>query len=351
MIAAPTAEDLPRGHRMLVVSRERCFESVTAEIGSMLTSNDLVVVNDSATLPASFFATRSGVPLEVRLLRPARREGEMDLGQEWTAVLFGAGDFRTRTEDRPSPPRLTVGDALIVARDLTLEVSRVHDGWKHRLVDVRFPARGEALFRLLYRHGRPIQYAHTRVPLAIWDVQTGFADRPWSIEPPSAGFFLRGSERADLAARGVTVAPLTHAAGISTLGDEELDRRLPLPERSSIPRRTAALVGAAKERGGRIIAVGTTVMRALEGNAARHGSATASDEIVDLVITDAHRRRIVDGLLTGMHELGTSHHRILESFASKRTLTQAFAFAERAGFRSHEFGDAMLVLPSLNGER
>jgi len=139
---------------------------------------DLVVLNDAATLPASLRgATAAGEPVEARLL--ASRDGA------WRAVLFGAGDWRTRTEDRPLPPRVRVGDSLLFSGGLDAKVDGVASS-SERLVDLRFALGGDRFWTALYKEGRPVQYSHIAAPLALWHVQTPFASRPWASEMPSA---------------------------------------------------------------------------------------------------------------------------------------------------------------------
>src|SRR5205085_2410704 len=133
-----------------------------------------------------------------------------------------------------------------------------------RLVSLRFDGTPDAIWAGLAHHGRPIQYAHVPVPLALWDVWTSIAGPPVAFESPSAGFALDWGTLAALRGRGIAFATLTHAAGISSTGDIELDRRLPFDEPYRIPPATAAAIRRVRARGGRVVAVGTTVVRALE---------------------------------------------------------------------------------------
>jgi S-adenosylmethionine:tRNA ribosyltransferase-isomerase len=144
----------------------------------------------------------------------------------------------------------------------------------------------------------------------------------------------------------VAIASLTHAAGISSTGRASLDRRLPLPERYEIGEALVRAITDAKSRGGRVIAVGTTVVRALESSFAEHGEVRAGRSLATLLVGPGHSCGVVDGLLSGMHEFGTSHYALLQAFAPAPLLARAFEHAERAGYLGHEFGDACLVLPS-----
>ena len=141
-----------------------------------------------------------------------------------------------------------------------------------RLVDLAFRERGARLWAALYRHGRPVQYAYVAGPLELWHVQTRYASRPWCAELPSAGRPLTWSLLLGLLRRGVALASLTHAAGLSSTGDPALDALLPMPERFEIPAETAQAIRDAKAGGGRRDrGRRTTVTRALEGSAAQHG--------------------------------------------------------------------------------
>jgi S-adenosylmethionine:tRNA ribosyltransferase-isomerase len=143
----------------------------------------------------------------------------------------------------------------------------------------------------------------------------------------------------------VNLAWLTHAAGLSSTGDPTLDALLPMPERFEIPEETAQAIRSTRATGGRVIAVGTTVTRALEGSAAQHdGVVQAGAGTTDLVIGAGFRLRVVDGILSGMHEPEASHFRLLEAFAPREILAQAHAHAEASGYLGHEFGDSSLIL-------
>jgi S-adenosylmethionine:tRNA ribosyltransferase-isomerase len=308
------------------------------DLPSLLRRGDLVVVNDAATLPASLHGlAEGGAPLEVRLL------GEAAPGV-WRGVLFGAGDWRIPTEDRPAPPACRPGDALRLGdglRAVVRDVSPVSP----RLVELSFQATGAALWSALYRLGRPVQYAHLASGLALADVQTAYATRPWAAELPSAGRPLSWELLLSLKRGGIALAALTHAAGLSSTGQPDLDRALPLPERYDIPAPTVDAVRTARAAGGRVVAVGTSVVRALEGCALRHGRDVAAGQgTTDLVVGPGYALQVVDGLLTGFHEPGSSHLGLLRAFVPPPLLDAAYAHAQAAGYRGHEFGDSSLIL-------
>ncbi len=276
-------------------------------------------------------------------------------GRSFTAVLFGPGDWHQRTEERPPPPALAVGARLRfggASADLSATIAEV-SATSPRLVTLTFDEAGDALWAALYRIGRPIQYSHLAHDLPLPAVQTVYAARPWAAEMPSAGRPLSWELLLALRRKGVRWASLTHAAGLSATGDPALDAALPLPERYDIPEATVRAVAATRARGGRVVAVGTTVVRALEGAAeAGGGTLHAWEGVTDLRISPAFRPRIVDGVLSGAHAAHESHFALLAAWAGPDLLADAARQADRAGFLTHELGDAMLVLGgALEGAR
>jgi S-adenosylmethionine:tRNA ribosyltransferase-isomerase len=308
-----------------------------ADLPDLLRSGDVLVMNDAATMPASLHGRApDGSPIEARLV------AELP-GGPFRAVLFGPGDWRTPTEKRAAPPRVSPGDRLAFA-GLSASVEHVSPV-SSRLVDLHFDVEHDRLWPLLYAHGRPIQYSHAAGPLEAWHVQVPYASRPWAAEMPSAGRPLRWQLLLELRRRGVHLATVTHAAGLSSTGDPALDAALPLPERFSVPDATVAAVGRARRDGRRVVAVGTTVVRALEGAARAHGGRLmAGSGETDLVIGPGYRPAIADGMLTGVHETGSSHYALLRAFAPAGLLARATIHSERAGYLTHEFGDSWLLL-------
>jgi S-adenosylmethionine:tRNA ribosyltransferase-isomerase len=209
-----------------------------------------------------------------------------------------------------------------------------------RLMEVTAPA-DDAGLRALWRAGRPVQYAHLHRALAPWDVATTYGGRPWAVEMPSAGRPLSWDVLARLALRGVRVESLTHAAGLSSTGDPAIDAVLPFPERYEIPARTIDAVTAARAAGHRVVAVGTTVVRALE-SWARSGARAA---VTDLLLDEHHALRAVDAIVSGIHDPSDSHFRLLEAFAPRSLLLRAHDHARAALYRGHELGDLLLILP------
>jgi S-adenosylmethionine:tRNA ribosyltransferase-isomerase len=180
-------------------------------------------------------------------------------------------------------------------------------------------------------------------PLALWDVWTSIADAPVAYEPPSAGFALDWQMLAAFEARGIEFATLTLAAGISSTGDSELDGLLPFDEPYRIPVATEDAIAAALCAGRRIVAIGTTVVRALEHSAATFGSVAAGESVANNRIGARTQLRVVDAIVSGTHEPDTSHYELLQAFADKAVLGRADDALNSAGYRTHEFGDSVLI--------
>jgi S-adenosylmethionine:tRNA ribosyltransferase-isomerase len=341
MIAADRpVQNSPRAKLLVVDARGQITHSPRANFVQFLQPGDLVIANDAATLPASLRGSHvvSGGAIEVRLA--ARRSLAPDDVRSFSAIVFGAGEYHTRTEDRPPPPPLAPGDRLPLGPlSATIERLLGHP----RLVALRFDGTPDAIWAGLARHGRPIQYAHVPDPLALWDVWTPIAGPPVAFEPPSAGFALGWRGIVAMRARGVVFATITHAAGISSTGSAELDRRLPFDEPYRIPMTTAAAICQARARRGRIIAVGTTVVRALEHAAMDDGQVRAGEGLATERIGEATQLRVVDAILTGTHEPGTSHFQMLRAFTDDATLDRVSNELAARDYRTHEFGDSMLI--------
>lgn len=341
MKPASTPSKRPQGAKLLVIRSSGTIEHrPRSEWTDLLRPGDLVVANDASTLPASLVGKHlpSRCPIEVRLA--GRRSLDTSQVGEFSAVVFGAGDFRIRTENRPMPPDLTLGDRLEIG-PLRATVTHVLD--HPRLISLRFDGTPAEIWEGLARHGKPIQYSHIPRPLALWDVWTAIAGPPVAFEPPSAGFAINWRVLASLAAQGVGFATLTHAAGISSTGDPTLDARLPLNEPYRIPWSTSRAIRQTREHAGRVIAVGTTVVRALEHAASFDASVPAGERLATQRIGAGSRLRIVDSILSGTHERGTSHFELLRAFVDDAALDEMEAQLETSGYRTHEFGDSILV--------
>jgi S-adenosylmethionine:tRNA ribosyltransferase-isomerase len=213
-----------------------------------------------------------------------------------------------------------------------------------RLIALRFESPVAAVWEGLARHGRPIQYAYVPEALAIWDTWTAIASLPVAFEAPSAGFILDWRVIGQLRARGAAFATLTHAACLSSTGDADLDRLLPLDEAYDIPSSTAALIRACKRRGGRVIAIGTTVVRALEDASRADGTVRAGAGFATQRIGPFTPLHCVDAIVSGTHERGTSHYDLLRAFQDDDVLSQMEREADAHGYRTHEFGDSVWLV-------
>jgi S-adenosylmethionine:tRNA ribosyltransferase-isomerase len=369
MIAAHEPMQRPQDAKLLVVDAEgRIAHAPRSRFVDFLQPGDLVIANDAATLPASLHGVHSGsgADIEVRLAGPpplafhgvgastrcyqsgfelsSATTGRSSLAPAdvttFSAVVFGAGDFHVRTEARPLPPSLGRGDHLQLG-PLSAVVEAVLE--HPRLIVLRFAGSSDAVWAGIARHGRPIQYSHVKTPLVLWDVWSPIAGVPAAFEPPSASFAVDWESIRVMRERGIAFATITLAAGISSTGDPELDRVLPFDEPYRIPETTAAAIRHATAQGGRLVAIGTTVVRALEHAAARRGVVCAGDGVADQRIGANSHLRVVDAILSGTHEPDDSHYQVLRAFVDDTTLASASAALETLGYRTHEFGDSVLV--------
>ena len=209
-----------------------------------------------------------------------------------------------------------------------------------RLVVARFEL-AEPLEDYLHRHGQPIRYGYVPELWPLEAYQTIFAREQGSAEMPSAGRPFTAAFVTELVARGVLVAPVTLHTGVSSLEHGEH----PFPERFHVPAATARLVNAVRGWGSHVIAVGTTVVRALETVAAADGTVSAGQGWTNLVVTPERGILAIDGLLTGWHERESSHVQLLEAAAGRELLERSYAAALAHGYLWHAFGDLHLILP------
>ncbi|MEO8554277.1 MAG: S-adenosylmethionine:tRNA ribosyltransferase-isomerase [Kofleriaceae bacterium] len=327
--------------RLVVVDRARGEVKVVpfAVLPSLLRVGDLVVVNDAATLPASIYGTTARAErFELRL------SAGLD-GSRLHGVVFGDGDYHTKTEDRAAPPKIVVGEKVTLGG-----IEAVVESLAARRICLVATVGDDELWQALYAAATPIQYAHRVDPLPLYAVQTAYAARPWSVEMPSAGRALTWDVLLGLRRAGIQIATLTHAAGLSSTGDDALDRALPWPERYELPQATLDAIAATRARGNRVIAIGTTVVRALESAAIEAETRDAplalhaGSGIATLRLDPTYRPRLVDGLVSGLHVPGESHFELLSAFAPRALLVRAIALAADHGMSGHELGDATLLL-------
>jgi S-adenosylmethionine:tRNA ribosyltransferase-isomerase len=326
----PEARGLARDEVRLLVAAPAGVEHVRfRDLPCFLAAGDLVVVNTSGTLAAAVDGRGRQGPVTVHLssalpdgtwaveLRPGRRaDGPLADVQPGDTV------------------RLPEGRLHVVAPypDPSASRSRL---WRVRLV---VPG---AMTAYLERHGRPIAYSYVPDDWPLASYQTVFGREPGSAEMPSAGRPFTDAMATRLVTAGVAVAPVTLHTGVSSLepGDP------PLPEPYRVPVATARLVEHTRRYGGRVVAVGTTVTRALETVAEPDGTVRAGEGWTELVLGLDRPARVVDGLVTGWHEPGASHLSLLEAVAGRDLVASAYTEARAAGYLWHELGDSALLLP------
>jgi S-adenosylmethionine:tRNA ribosyltransferase-isomerase len=317
------------GVRLMVATRHdgRIVHARFADLASFLAPGDLVVVNVSATLPAALPAVQEdGTPLELHLSTPAPRLA----GSHWLVEL--------RRDGLPfggvgSQERLTLpagGSVTILAP--------YAGGTRLWLARLDVPGTVESY---LGRHGRPIRYGYVPEawPLSVY--QNVYAVEPGSAEMASAGRPFTAELITRLVARGILVAPVTLHAGVSSPERHEP----PYAERYRVPVETARLVNAVHGWGGRVVAVGTTVVRALETTAEPDGTVAAGEGWTSLVVTPERGLLAVDGLITGWHEPAASHLEMLRAAAGDELLERCYGEALAHGYLWHEFGDSHLIVP------
>jgi S-adenosylmethionine:tRNA ribosyltransferase-isomerase len=298
------------------------------DLPGFLAPGDLVVVNTSATLPAALLARRpDGSALELRLSTPAPGR---DPERTWIVEL--------RRDDGPFAGARS-GETLALPGGGHAELLAAFAGGRRLwLAALELP---EPLEDYLAAHGEPIRYAYVPKRWPLETYQNVYARNPGSAEMASAGRPLSAEVLTELAARGILVAPLTLHTGVSS---PEAHER-PYPERYGVPAATARVVNAVHGWGGRVIAVGTTVVRALETVAHEDGRVAAGAGWTDLVVTPQRGLRAVDGVLSGWHEPQASHLDLMRAAAGDELLRRSYAAALEAGYLWHEFGDSHLVLP------
>ena len=328
----PEARGLTReAVRMLVSSRaeDRLEHSTFSLFPTFLEEGDLVVVNTSGTLPAAV----DGIDPEGRRV-VVHFSTELDR-RLWVVEL-------RRTSPRTSLPW---GDEEVPRR---IELS---GGGSLELLEPYAASRRLFVARVctptavtgwLAVHGRPIRYGYVDRPWPISMYQNVFVTEPGSAEMPSAGRPFTADIVTRLVAKGIGVSPVVLHTGVASL--EQGER--PYPERVRVPPATAARVNLAKAAGRRVVAIGTTVVRALESAFDdRTGKVCALDGWTDLVVSPGRGVAVVDGLLTGWHEPEASHLLMLEAVAGRPLLEVSYRAALSEAYLWHEFGDVHLVLP------
>jgi len=325
-VEPPEARGLARDQvKLLVAEGSTVTHTRFDRIGEHLRPGDLLLVNTSGTLAAAVdgsWITGSGVAPVVVHFSTALDDGN------WVVELRNGGSplFGAATGDQVELP------------EGVLTLLEPYEPSSSRLWRAKPPV--DDVVSYLGRNGRPITYKYVgqQWPLALY--QTVFANQPGSAEMPSAGRPFSFELVSQLAAAGLLIAPILLHCGVSSLESHEP----PLPERYDVPEHTAGLVNWVKANGGRVIAVGTTAVRAIESAAQPDGSVAASKGWTDLVLGPDHPATVVDGLITGMHAPEASHLLLLESVAGGDVVQRAYDAALEHSYLWHEFGDVSLLL-------
>jgi S-adenosylmethionine:tRNA ribosyltransferase-isomerase len=304
--------------RLMVSDREggNIAHARFRDLPRFLRRGDLLVLNTTATLPAA--------------LRARRENGEEFALHYSTTLPGGLAVVEPRHPAQPEILSLPGGghaQLLVPYRD------------SKRLWIAQLTL-GEPLIDYLHHYGRPIAYSYINDQFPIDAYQNVYAQEAGSAEMPSAGRAFTRPMLAGLRRSGINLAKLVLHSGVASLEKHEP----PYEEWYEVPLRTAKLVRATKRIGGRVIAVGTTVVRALESSIDRDGSAIASRGWTDLVITPERGVRVVDGLLTGLHEPRATHLAMLQAIAGRQPIARAYAEALEHGYLWHEFGDLHLIV-------
>lgn len=296
------------------------------ELPRFLRAGDLVVVNNSAMLTAAVEAIFDGVAAVLHF-------GTWLDDGTWTVELRDPGGIPW--SGRPVEPGARVelpGGATAVLRRPWLPDA--HRLWVAEVSD--------DVWRLLWQYGRPITYSYVAQHWSASYYRTVFGSEPGSAEMPSAARPFTESLVTELVSAGVVLAPITLHTGVSSPESGEP----PSPERLIVPESTARLVNSTRAAGGRVVAVGTTVTRALESAVDAEGVVRPFSGWTELVLGADHPARVVDGLVTGWHAPGASHLHLLEAVAGADTVREAYRAALDTGYLWHEFGDTALLFRS-----
>jgi S-adenosylmethionine:tRNA ribosyltransferase-isomerase len=322
----PEARGLSRDEvRMLVASPDGMEHRRVLDLPEVLHPGDLLVVNTSATLPAAVvLADRSG---------SVHVSTQLDDG-DWVV--------EPRRPDHGGPAAPTAGAVLRLPGGVDLLVRGPHPAGQRRLWRAT-PSPTVDRASYLREHGVPISYSYVQGEWPLESRQNVYAAVPGSAEMPSAGRPLSEGVLVRLMARGVAVAPIVLHTGVSSQESHEP----PQPEQYVVPEATSRLVTSTRTAGRRVVAVGTTVVRALESVADPNGRVHAAAGWTSLVLGPDRPARVVDGLLTGLHEAEASHIDLLRAVAGDRLVDEAYdaAVSGPHHYLWHEFGDTMLFLP------
>lgn len=331
----PERRGIARDEVRLMVSDRNTYQvehTTFNRLGEFLRPGDLLVFNSSRTLPAALdgCGAPTGPCMEIRLAQHLPDDA-------WLALLLCQ-------QGEPFACGLRSNMQIDFTQGLTATVEN-RDSNIPRLWKIRFSKTGSELMDLLYRLGRPIRYEYVSAPWDLDYYQTVYAKEPGSAEMPSAGRAFTWKLLFDLKRRGMETAYILLHTGLSSYMDDELDLSHPASEEEYLISEAAAQkINRTRDEGGRVIAVGTTVVRALESVADETGKVQAGQGYTRLHITANHQLKAVDGLLTGMHEPEASHLDLLTAFLPAEKIREAYEDAVQRRYLWHEFGDLNLII-------
>lgn len=329
----PEARGLGRDEvRLLVAASTGTMHTTFHRLAAFLNAGDVVVVNTSATLAAALEGRRADGRAVTAHVASVQDDGS------WVVEIRPPVGATGPVTDASSGELLKLPEGVVLRLvrpyAATATTTRLWVGRPEQLAD--------PVHDYLNRVGRPIAYGYVPERWPLWAYQTVFARHPGSAEMPSAARPFSPEVVVDLVTAGVTIAPITLHTGVSSFEPGEP----PMAEPYVVTADTARIVNSTRASGHRVVAVGTTVARALETVADESGMVTAGSGWTELVLGPDRPARVVDGLITGWHEPGASHLLLLEAVAGADLVRTAYRAAVAEGYRWHEFGDSCLLLPA-----
>ncbi|PFA68105.1 S-adenosylmethionine tRNA ribosyltransferase [Bacillus sp. AFS015802] len=309
--------------KLMVMDRKtgKCEDTRFRQLPAFLNKGDVLVLNNSRTIPASLKGKQGDRQLEVRLSR------KID-DHCWDALIIG-DVYQT-------------GEAVHFQEGVKADL--VGEGSEKPLVRLSFNKSGSELLDFIYRSGEPIRYEYIETPWPLDCFQTVYGSVPGSVEMTSAGRAFSWKLIQSLKQKGIEIVFLQLHTGLSYYGDDRWPTPKNHPEDYHIGSGTVDRINRAKNGGNRVIAVGTTVVRALETVMMEHGELKASEGVTNLYISGDNSLKIVDGLITGFHEPEASHLDLLKAFISEEKLLKAYQTALAKNYKWHEFGDMNIIL-------
>ncbi|KHF39721.1 S-adenosylmethionine:tRNA ribosyltransferase-isomerase [Halalkalibacter okhensis] len=309
--------------RLLVQNRQtgHVTHDTFAHLSNYLKKGDVLILNKSRTIPAVLYTTDH---IEVRLARKCSTD-------IWEVL---------------SSDQSEIGDTLHFTNNVRATV--IDKSKKTPLISIRFSIKGDEFYNFLYINGTPIHYEYLQDHWPLQAFQTVYSSVPGSIEMPSAGRALTWRMLAALQNKGIKIGFVSLHSGLSYFEDDRWPDPIFQPEPFSVPVETVKLIQTAKNERSNVIAVGTTVVRALESAVDTNHNLQATAGETTLHIKSNSALQVVDGLLTGFHEPEASHLDMLSAFIDKNHLLAAYEEAIRQEYLWHEFGDVNLLLPMEN---